>query len=277
LKKAFDLLTRAATAGYVPAQTDLGVTHALGLGTKADPAKAAFWYGKAADQGEVIARTNLARMKELGNGIPKDEKGAVELYEKALKDGRAQYYLGKMYQEGRGVKADPLLALMFIRKAADESNISQAQNDVGVFYQLGEGVARDYVIAMGYFLRSADNGGTLAYDNIGLMHYEGLGVPVDYQKALSNFMIAARKGIPKSIYGVGVMHMYGQGTLQNDDEAYFWFALANSQARKNMHSEFPLGTIMDDSAHNMRVQEEKMSKKRINGLKARAEKWSPSQ
>ncbi|KAB0265541.1 tetratricopeptide repeat protein [Microvirga brassicacearum] len=124
LKKAFDLLTRAATAGYVPAQTDLGVTHALGLGTKADPAKAAYWYGKAADQGEVIARTNLARMKEIGDGIPKDEKGAVELYEKALKDGRAQYYLGKMYQDGRGVKADRLSALTFIRKAADESNIS---------------------------------------------------------------------------------------------------------------------------------------------------------
>ena len=60
-----------------------------------DPAKAAYWYGKAALQGHAWAQCNLASCYEYGFGVEKDMVQAAYWYGKAADQNfaRAQFNL----------------------------------------------------------------------------------------------------------------------------------------------------------------------------------------
>ena len=64
--------------------------------------------------------TEWARRYENGEGVPADVDRAVRLYCKAAKQGHAdaQYYLGRIYAQGRGVKRDDALAAAWFTRAA---------------------------------------------------------------------------------------------------------------------------------------------------------------
>ncbi len=70
---------------------------------------------------------------------------ALQLWRPLAEHGNvgAQYYLGIMYENGRGVKRDYAEALRWYRKAADQ-NFAVAQINLGTMYEHGEGVERDY-------------------------------------------------------------------------------------------------------------------------------------
>ena len=61
-----------AEAGSPEAQFNVGLIHAKGLGTEADPEMAVRWYERAAEQGFPQAQYNLAKMYESGEGVAED-------------------------------------------------------------------------------------------------------------------------------------------------------------------------------------------------------------
>ncbi len=58
-----------------------------------------------AEQGNALAQFNLGLMYMEGKGVPQDDAEAVKWYRKAAEQGvtEAQYNLGLMYDDGRGV------------------------------------------------------------------------------------------------------------------------------------------------------------------------------
>lgn len=60
--------------------------------------------------------------------------------------GGAQYKLGVMYANGKGVTQDYTEAAKWYRKAA-EQGVAHAQYDLGNMYYYGQGVQQDYVLA----------------------------------------------------------------------------------------------------------------------------------
>ena len=62
----------------------------------------------------------------------------------------AQYNLGSMYAEGRGVPQDYGEATKWFRKAAEQGN-AMAQYNLGGMYFRGQGVPRDFVLAHMWF------------------------------------------------------------------------------------------------------------------------------
>ncbi len=85
-------------------------------------------------------------------GVAAYERGD---YETALREFRplaeqgdadAQYNLGLMYDEGRGVPEDDAEAVKWYRKAAEQGD-AEAQFNLGFMYGQGHGVAQDYVQA----------------------------------------------------------------------------------------------------------------------------------
>ena len=97
---------------------------------------------------------------------------AAELgdYPTALKEWRplaakghasAQYNLGFMYKEGRGVPLDLIQAAKWYRKAARQG-YAKAQRSLGLMYEYGEGVPQDNVLAHIWFSLSAANGDKFA-------------------------------------------------------------------------------------------------------------------
>jgi len=69
----------------------------------------------------------------------------------------AQYFLGRMYAEGRGVEANPEEAAKWFRKAA-EKGVQDAQFRLGGCYERGQGVPKDMEYAYGWYSVSAHIG-----------------------------------------------------------------------------------------------------------------------
>lgn len=62
----------------------------------------------------------------------------------------AQYFLARMYADGRGVERNADEAAKWYRKAA-EKGVKEAQYRLGALYERGEGVPRDLEYAFGWY------------------------------------------------------------------------------------------------------------------------------
>jgi uncharacterized protein len=69
----------------------------------------------------------------------------------------AQYFLARMYAEGRGVDKNPAEAAKWYRKAA-EKGVQDAQYRLGGMYERGEGVPQDIEYAYGWYSVSSHIG-----------------------------------------------------------------------------------------------------------------------
>jgi len=110
-----------------------------------------------------------------------DYTTAVEIFRSLAAQGvdGAQWALGAMYLEGRGVPRDYAMALMLHRQAAEQGH-PLSQFDLGNMYDLGLGVSEDRAEAFKWFRRSAEQGYGDAQVNLGAMYYRGEGTAQDY-------------------------------------------------------------------------------------------------
>ena len=89
-----------------------------------------------------------------------NDRKAVELFSAAAERGHAaaQYYLGLMYAEGRGVPEELEVAVHWFEQAARQ-NLVEGQFYLCLSYALGRGVARDHVTAYAW-CRTAEKRGS---------------------------------------------------------------------------------------------------------------------
>lgn len=129
-----------------------------------DEAKAAYERGEdatalrlfqpLAEQGDASAQFWLGAMYDLGRGVPKDFGAAARWYRRAAEQGNpmAQHNLATMYEQGQGVSPEYSLAaaIAWYRRAADQG-YAPSQGNLGVLYAEGRGVKRDDVQAYKWF------------------------------------------------------------------------------------------------------------------------------
>ena len=79
---------------------------------------------KAAEQGNAVAQYNLGLMYDNGRGVLQDHKETVKWYTLAAEQGKArsQFNLGVMYYNGQGVIQDNVYAHIWLNIAASEGN-----------------------------------------------------------------------------------------------------------------------------------------------------------
>ena len=95
-----------------------------------------------------------------------DYATALQLY-RAMADqgnGNAQFGLGTLYEQGRGVARDEAMAAKWYRLAAGQGHV-QAQYNLGAMYDNGRGVAQDEVLAHMWFNLSVAHGNPEAARN----------------------------------------------------------------------------------------------------------------
>lgn len=119
-------------------------------------------------------------------------------------DPTAQYYLGTLYGEGKGVTHNDATAFMWFKRAADQGNAA-AQYNVGASYAAGTGVDKSDAEAAKWFRRAADQGMAFAQLNLGLLYASGNGVTQDNVEALKWLEIAFR-GLPAGGPRMDVAH-----------------------------------------------------------------------
>ncbi len=117
---AADQWRRAADAGDLAAQRNLGHLYRWGKGVKQDLAEAARWYRRAAIAGFDRAQLNLALLHLNGQGVKRDEAEAARWLAKAADAGNpeAQYRLAQLLETGKGVAVDRAKAYAFYGLAA---------------------------------------------------------------------------------------------------------------------------------------------------------------
>ena len=140
-------LTPLAQKGDAKAQTTLGKIYGLGQGVPKDSRASAEWFLKAAEQGVAEAQSVLGYLYLVGDGAPQSNSKALDWMTKAANQGdvMAQYNLGVMYG-GKGVKEEPAKAAQWMRKAAEQGH-KYALSSLAFMYQEGKGVAKDPVLA----------------------------------------------------------------------------------------------------------------------------------
>lgn len=115
-----------------------------------NPRKAAYWYAKGAGRGDSVAQYTLGKMYEQGRGVAKDPARAASLYRAAAllqNAAMAKLYLGALHERGTGVAKDPALAMAWYLDAAEQGEPA-AQNQLAVAYAAGEITAKDPVAAL---------------------------------------------------------------------------------------------------------------------------------
>jgi TPR repeat protein len=132
----------------------------------------------------------------------KDYAKAIQLWRPLAEKGdpSAQFRLGTLYLEGKGVAADDVEAAKWFLLAANQGEPT-AQYNLGASYAEGTGVKQDDAEAARWFRRAADQGMVYAQLNIGIMYIDGKGVPQDLVEAVKWLDLAIYKlpaGGPRS-------------------------------------------------------------------------------
>jgi TPR repeat protein len=135
------------------------------------------------------------------------------------KDGisEAQFDVGTMYQNGRGVQADRNKAIEWFEKAA-------AQGDAKSISRLKLMEANE--ARFGRTASEAGNGDSDSLYDLGKMYMEGVGTNIDYGKAITMFEQSASQGHNKSAYKLGLIYYEGSGVKRNSKLAFRWFQQA---------------------------------------------------
>ena len=136
-----DLRARAE-AGDAEAQVRLGVMFALSSDVLQGDADAIAWFRKAAAQYHLEAQYILGVMYDEGRGLPPPEVVAqgVAIFSPAAEQGSAmaQLYVGLMYAKGHGVPQDNVTGHMWLTLAASRLTGEPLNGDLAV-------VARDVI------------------------------------------------------------------------------------------------------------------------------------
>ena len=137
-----------------------------------------------AKKGSSEAQFNLGKMYEQGQGVKQDYTQAADWYRKAAEQGHAvaQFNLGSIYGFGFGVKQDDAQELFWYRKAAEQGD-ADAQFQMGKMYAEGKGVEANDVEAFNWYLKAANNHFTGAQLKLASHYQQGLGVKKDVLQA----------------------------------------------------------------------------------------------
>ena len=127
------------------------------------------------------------------------------LHEAADQYARADYYLGIMYMQGRGVQKDYAEACRYLMKGAEGAD-SGAQTNLGYLYSEGLGVARDPKTGAQWYRKAAESGDAMGENNLADLYLRGEGVEQNDAEAFRLFQQAATQGQTGARIKLGYMY-----------------------------------------------------------------------
>ena len=196
----------AAGNGSLSREQQLGILcnqvafiYAQGKFVPANPAKAAYYYEKAAQFGNTEAGINLAIEYFNSNvgGAPVDIGRDLTMLEQSgamMTNGRACYVVGYAYDTGRGWPLDKVRARQFYEKSAALGE-PLAWKNLARMQLAGEGGPPDHAAAAVWLQKAADAQDGMSYLYLARMYHNGDGVPRDEQKAKALLQKAADLGV----------------------------------------------------------------------------------
>ena len=155
------------------------------------------------------ARNKIAQAFKLHDEKRYDE--SEKLLKSLAEQGNAdaQFALGMMYGEGKGVKQDIAIAVEWINKAARQGH-SDAKNNLKQFTGI------DKIKSIEDYRKAAEQGNAGAQHGFGNCYLHGFGVPQDNNKAVEWLTKSANNGYAEAQHDLGL---------------YYWIRTNKSKAR----------------------------------------------
>src|ERR1700674_4192520 len=165
---ALNCFREAADLGGAEAMNYLAIFYAQGRGVMKDFDQAMQWLSKGAKAGDPAAMLNLADALTMTVDAPEKQADAKKWYSQALAvyqkgadagNPEAVLKLGTLYEDGRGVSADPQKAATLYAKAAGLGS-ADAMVVLGSLYLDGKGVPQDHAKCLERWTKAAQRGQT---------------------------------------------------------------------------------------------------------------------
>ena len=190
------------------------------------------WMEKSAEQGYRVAQYHLGGMYQDGRGVTEDYEEAIKWYRKAAEQGyaSAQNNLGLAYMHGLGVTQDSEEGIKWLRKASEQGDTS-ACNNLGITYERGYGIPQNYEEAVKWYRKGAEQGDVDCQGLLGNMYERGAGVPQNYEEAVKWYQNAAEQGNAWCQGLLGNMYEHGNGVPQDTEKAMKCYQMAAEQGR----------------------------------------------
>ena len=135
-------------------------------------------------------------------------------------DAKAQYNVGLIYANGKGVQKDLAKAKKWYEKAAKQGNGPAQYNLAKLYHTAGETDAHGYEKARYWYEKAVEAGIMQAYNNLASLYMEGKGVKQDQKKAFELFQKAASMGDNSAQVNVAVLYAWGEGITHDKMKAY---------------------------------------------------------
>lgn len=201
---AVQWLRRAAEAGHLQAQTDLGGLYLSGGRdgkVKPDMAEAYKWFSAAAEQGSKEAHLFLGMLLFDGKGAAKDEQAAMAHWRTAAEAdiAEAQFRLGRVLVRRPETAEEGVSLLKRAVRAGQRGGVPQAATALGSLYYKGGSVPADASAAAAWYEIGATGGDPLAQLVYAQMLLLGDPVPRDEERGMAMLRMAAGQDYPQAI------------------------------------------------------------------------------
>ncbi len=140
-------------------------------------------------------------------------------------DPSCQNFMGLLYTEGKGVKADPAEAARWFRLAAEQGHGAAALN-LARAYEHGDGVAKDRDQAKLWARKAAAQGLPQAQFLLGVLVLE---TEKNAAESVKWFRAAAAHGFAPAQWALGESYELGEGVRRNERSAAKWYEAAAQQ------------------------------------------------
>jgi TPR repeat protein len=174
-----------------------------------------------AQQGSADAQFEIGAMYENGRGVTADRAEAIQWYQKAAAQNhdRAVHAVARMEDSQRRLE---------VAQSQAESGDVEAQYKLGTMYLTGTGTTTDLQLAAQWLTRAAEKNHTKAQFKLGHLFYVKLTDEGDMQSALNWFNKAAANNYSPAFYYLGDMYASGSGVTKDYDKAREWYEKARS-------------------------------------------------
>lgn len=156
------------------------------------------------------------------------DKGSLPAIQAAAESGdaEAQFKLGALYANGKGLPQDSQHAIHWLRAAAEQGWVA-AMTLLGWCYTRAEDVPPDLAEAHRYYSAAAEQGDTDAMCSLADLYQQGgKGLETNPAAMLHWYGQAGNLGHPKAQYMLGKLLSEGTQVAQNDEAAFQWLSLA---------------------------------------------------
>lgn len=175
--EAYFYLHQAAHQDHPQAKFLLGIMYLYGEGVPQSCAQAYQYLAESALEGNADAQYGLGQsfFSPEEEDLQKLEQAAF-WFEKASDQNHpgAKYYLGWMYEQGRGVEQNDSMAFLYYKEASDLGDLD-ARVNLGSLYQQGRGIALDLNKARKCFETALEEPTGCAWMHLGNLYYWELG------------------------------------------------------------------------------------------------------